>query len=96
MSKVHVIRVTPHPGCEEGLVRIDACDYDPAKHDLAYIEGEEPKSSPASPPDDPPAGGEGAVVTGETPADVPPADVPATEEGDASATSPKTTKKRKS
>ena len=84
MGKVHVIRVAPYPGCEDGLVRIDGCDYDPSKHDLAYIEGEEPVAAPSPAPAEPPAtGGEQT-----------PADPPGAEEGDASATSPKTTKKR--
>lgn len=61
--RVCVIKVNPYPGCEQGLLRISECDYDPAKHELAYIEGEAP--TPVVTPD--PVTPEGSTPPGPTP-----------------------------
>ncbi len=102
--KVCVIKVEPHPGNEAGLVRIDSCDYDPNKHVLAYIEGEEPVTPavvatepsvvvPTDPsvvdPTQPDGDPAAGVDAGEG------GELPATEGQDTSAPSPKTGKKKK-
>lgn len=96
--KVCVIKVDPTPGNEAGLLRINDCDFDPTKHTLVCIEGEElvvptpaeAEPGPTGPAPTNPEGDSGdGVDAGEG------GDLPATEGQDTSAPSPKTGKKKK-